>query len=54
MVMPGRYKAHSFGAIAPTFSRESFAFQAPAIGIVFGIVDSRLVEVNPLVFLELR
>ena len=52
--MPSGYKADAFGAIAAALSGESFAFRAPTIGIVFRIIDTRLVEINPSVGLEFR
>ena len=33
---------------------ESFAFPTPTVGIVFGVVDARFVEIDPLMYLKLR
>jgi hypothetical protein len=38
--------------MASAFGRVSFAFQTPTVGIIFGVVDARFVEIDPLVFLK--
>ncbi|MEM1291140.1 MAG: hypothetical protein AAGH67_06690 [Cyanobacteria bacterium P01_H01_bin.162] len=54
VLMPSGHKTHSFGAIAAALGGKALTFGTPAIGIVFGIIDARLIEINPSVGLELR
>jgi hypothetical protein len=54
MLMPGCHKTHSLGAFAMALSGEAFPFGASTIGIVFRIIDSRLVEIHSLMGFVLR
>ena len=53
MLIPGGDKTDAFGALSPVLGRKALAFGTPTIPIVFRIIEARLVEIPPLVGLEL-
>ncbi len=54
MLIPGGHNTDAFGAVAAALGGKALAFGAPTIGIIFRVMDARLIEINPLVGLELR